>query len=697
MLKKFLSSVLCIFIAFQAVPVCGSEDVFEEDISSSGKAYGEDNAASEGDVSELITYTKKLLGIGSNYDEFDYTYTINENTGLTSYTFSWNDTTDSTSVDAAINSDKYIYRYVKYNTGVSGLGTLTEEEARTSAESFLKLVVPEEYIENVKYEKTENRNSSAAYRFTYRYVVNGIPLNGGDCTVNISKINGEVIYYYAPSEAPFYYDYSKAENIISAEDAHNIYRDFCEPVFEYRDYYDSEEKMYKAFPAYYLTDISSYMIDAFTGECIENEYYDSFEAASGSSNSYYADLTAETVEEEDSYKLTEAETASIEDKEGLLTPEEALAYAEKGIYIADKTNLRSTLRKESDEYIWSLRIENENTNVSFNINASTGEVLFYSNRSGIYRSETVPDYEAMLKAAEKTALAFSGDRFNDTELEYEEISYDDYDINGYRSYSFKYVRKVNGIKYRDNYLLISFDAAGVIDEYDCRWFENAEFPDIDGAIGTAAAYAKLFNISEPKLEYIKTDSGVSLVYMFDYGSVCLDKEGNRIDPYKGTPYKEEEAFPGYTDIDGSKYEDIIKLLYNNGYYIEREEFKPDEPISPEDFAAFFRFYGKETEKGFCIYGYNNAPDKYYGDTLTRYETAEILAYANVSSSVLNIPDIYTADYYKDEIDREYLPCVAVCYGLGYMTGDENNCFNGNDILTNGEAAVILYNTLTSKN
>ncbi|MCD8089125.1 MAG: PepSY domain-containing protein [Clostridiales bacterium] len=695
MMKRVVSGIMCGFIALQGVSVPAAEaaydgaEVFEENPSEdtvSDSVTGVKAAASDGEVSDLITCTKELFGIGSGYDEFDYTYTLDDKSGLTQYGFNWKNTRSGETVYVIIDSNKYICNYEKGETGYSGLGTVTAEEARAAADSFLSLVVPEEYIDNVVYEPG---NRSDKYYNVYRYSPNGIPYDDGRISLRVSKYTGRVISYDAPYDCPFAIDYPVPESIISAETAHSLYNDCCALAFEYRDYYDYQKKGYKLFPAYFISYYTAYMLDAFTGESMETEYDDKWAIGGSASSREDAVFEEETAEDSD-YSLTEAEIASIANKADILTAEEALAIVEREVPIPDKTNITSELEKQGGEYYWDIDVKSGDHYVYMYINAGTGEVLRYWDDNEVYKSEIVPDYETMLETAEKVGEAFSSEKFENTEPEYQEFAYESGNVYGYE---FNFVRTLNGIKYRENFINTGFNAAGKFDYYYTFWHDDIiELPGVEDAIGFEAAYDRFFEIAPPVLTYIKTDEGVRLVYIFGYDEVCLDKYGDRIGPFDGLPYTEKEEFSGYTDIEGSRCETVIIQLYNNGYYIEREEFKPDEPISPADFAAFFKLKGKETEQG---YVFDRIADKYYGDTLTRYEAAEILASLKVDAKILSSGEIYSSRYYKDEIDYDYLPCVAVCYILGYMKGDNSGCFNGDSVVTNGEAAVILYNYLTS--
>ncbi|MCD8158896.1 MAG: PepSY domain-containing protein [Clostridiales bacterium] len=703
MKKRLLSAVMCGFIALQTVPV-SADDAVSADLAVEGEIADEtsDGSSSSGvsgsdEVSELIVYTKKLFKIGSEYDEFHYSYSKDEDSGETVYNLFWKNTETSSTVRTYIDGNKYIHQYdISDENENSGLGALTSEEAKAAADSFLSLVIPEEYRENVRFNKVKNASAFRSHNVSYQYTVNDIPVEDAYFYVYVSKITGKVIYYAAPLSCPFNYDYPTPENIISAEEAHDNYREYCTFGFEYPGYFDSKEKMYIAFPCFFVRDITSYKVDAFTGESIAYGYEGSFGGSGGASSASY-DLAEETADEkEEDYKLTEAEISAMEEKEELLTSEEALALLEREVQIKDKTNMYSNLWKESTgEYVWLIHIDNDNTDISVYVDASTGEITYYCDANSVLylkKGEEKPslDYDKMLETAERILNTFSVGKADEVKLEYN--AYED-DETGAYSYEFNYIRVVNGIEYRDNYINISFDTYSSFDYYNCTWHKNVNFADTEGAIDIDTGYDKMFETLPPVLTYVNTETGIGLAYVFNYyiDRVYLDKYGNRVN-YKGNPYEEEEDFEGYIDIEGYKYEDIIKLLYNNGYYIDRDEFKPNEPMAIDDFAVFFKIRGTKTERG-CEF--SELEGKYYGENLTRYETAEILA-GLVDKRLLDVPEIFDVSYYKDEIDENYKAAVALCYGLGYMKGDDKDCFNGETLLTNGEAAKILYNYLTNR-
>ncbi len=679
MFKRLLSVLMCTAVVFQSVPLWAGETAEETAAEPSGGA------------SELISYTKKLFSIGSGYDEFDYTYSTEADSGITGYYFNWRDSQNDTNISVSIDSGKYVQRYNKSFSSQKGLGTVTETEAKKAAESFLSLVVPEEYVSNIKFEKISSLNYDSSFSISYRYYVNEIPCDFGSFSIRVSKHTGEVTYYSAPEKCPFEYDYPDSEGVLTAYEAHIKYKEYCEPVFEYLKTYDSETDKYFAFPAYYISDAEAYITDAFTGEVITEEEYADYNSSSGSSASF--DAVAETAEEEDSgYELTEAEISSIKDKEDLITSEEALSALEAEIYIGSRENLYCNLVKYSEDYFWNINMNSSELSLYADINAVSGRptfISFYYYDEEENEAGASADYETMYEYSAKLVNSFTDEEYSQTELEYEESTYE----SDPYPYEFRWIRTYNGIKYRNNRITVLFDKKGRLIRYVYTWDKDCVFSSIDGAIGTDSAYEKIFETREPELTYYKTKDGIKLVYMFYYTSVYLDKDGNRINR-NGTPYTETEAFGGYTDIEGSKYEDIIKLLLNNGYYIEREEFKPNEAITTEDFGSFFKLGYEETEKGFRFY---DVPDKYYSGSLTRYEAAEILAHTKVISAILKpSAGIYGSGYYKDEIAYDYLPSVAICYSLGYMRGDQNDCFNGENTLTNGEAAIILYNYLTAE-
>ncbi len=649
------------------------------------------STAEDSAVSDLILYSKDFFSISDEFDDFDYTYETAE--GETIYTFDWKNTETDQTLSVSINENKYISAYYKSEEDYTGLGTVTREEAKTAAQAFINKTAPAEYVQNIKFSDIYNLSYfyNPTYTIYYTYEINDIPVLDTAFFCNVSKHTGEITSYTAPWESSLALTVPDPEGFISPEEAAVVYKENSDLSLKYYvKYGDDENTVYAA----YRLENYPYGVDAETGEIADEP-----EMALNASRSTSFDLaeTADAEEASGEAKLSAAETASIEDKQGLLTADEALALFEKEVYIADKTNMSSSLSKSYDggKYYWNIYIDNSETDISLKIDAETGSVLYYHNYYAYERalgsSTDTANYDTMLKTAEKLGNAFAGEAFGETELEYAENKSFTGKINGY---SFGYIRTANGTKFPANSIEIDFGADGTLTDYSFSWNEEYSFPSVSDAIGADRAYEIMTEISAPVLCYVPEGTdGAKAVYVFGLNNVYLDKSGTRI-TYNGDIYEEKAEFEGYTDISGSKYEDIINLLCNNGYYLERSEFKPTEPISAEDFFSFFRFYYKKTNDGVSMRFYNN--DKVYSGNLTRYEAAEILAYYKDFGGLLTHPDIFDVSFFKDEIAQEYKAAAAIAYGLGYMTGDENNCFNGSQVLTNEEAAVILYRYLTNQ-
>ncbi|MCD8238806.1 MAG: hypothetical protein LUC92_05690 [Clostridiales bacterium] len=650
------------------------------------------SAAEDSDVSDLILYSKEFFSVGDEFDDFDYTYETAE--GETIYTFDWKNTETDQTLSVSINENKYISAYYKSEEDYKGLGTVTKEEAKDFAQAFINKTAPAEYVQNIKFSNIYNRSYSynPTYTIYYTYEINDIPVLDTDFYCNVSKHTGEITSYTAPQEKALALTVPDPNGFITPEEAAAVYKENSDLSLKYYvKYGDDENTVYAA----YRLENCPYGVDAETGEIADEPEND---LIASRSTSFDLAETADAEEASGEAKLSAAETASIEDKQGLLTADEALALFEKEVYIADKTNMLSSLSKSYDggKYYWNIYIDNSEADISLKIDAETGSILYYYNYYAYERalgsnSTDTADYDTMLKTAERLGNAFAGNVIEKTELEYAENKSFTGKIDGY---SFGYIRTANGVKFPANGIEIDFSADGTLTGYSFSWNEEYSFPSVSDAIGTDRAYEIMTEISAPELCYVPEGTdGAKAVYLFGLNSVYLDKSGIRI-TYNGDIYEEKTEFEGYTDISGSKYEDIINLLYNNGYYLERSEFKPQEPISAEDFFDFFRIGYKETDSGVSMRFYNN--DKVYSGSLTRYEAAEILAYYKDFGGLLTHPDIFDVSCFKDEIAEEYKAAAAIAYGLDYMTGDQNDCFNGSQALTNEEAAVILYRYLINQ-
>ncbi len=700
MRRKLFCSILCAALVMGSVCQAIGAEISPEETAEGTVVSAE--GGSDVKTDEIILYAKELFGIGDEYDEFDYTLRQADNETI--WQLDWRSSADDSSLHIGIDGEKYVRSYNKYKPSKyrEGLGALTRQQAEKKADEFMKLVVPEKYSAGLKLRQEQNGygyDGMMAY-VHYDYYVNDIPCANNAVTIDVSRDTGEVMDFEM-DKSLFMLRYPSVENLISEDKSKQVFRDNTHMALEYMKGTSKEDGGSKIFPAYHISSADNTVaVDAVTGEPFGtgDDYllYNGYDGAGF--GRFEATEDASEAEGGKKVALSEKEIASIEEKKDLISPEEALAAVEKAAHIDDRSGMTSALYSDSDKnYFWDINIFNDNVWISANVDATDGRLRSFYDYNCYYDENGQPsDYDTMAAEAKRLAQEFAGDKLPQTTLEFSEDKPDD-DIVEYST--FTYQRMENGIPCNSNHIVIKFSNDNKLFYYGYEWDENAEFSDVSDAVGEDRAYTALFDITKPRLCYISDEGVARPAYLYEgFNYVYLDKYASRINS-DGEPYKEDPRSYDYTDIKGTKYEDIIRLLKNNGYMVNRNEFKPTEPISTEDFAEFFKMGGYSLLKGNNAaeddgYKFYFIDDKTFGENLTRYEACEILASYKFGQEIGKHPEIFKDELFADVTDEYYKGYVAVCKGFGYINGDQNNVFDGGRLITNEEAAVILYNYLT---
>jgi hypothetical protein len=197
-----------------------------------------------------------------------------------------------------------------------------------------------------------------------------------------------------------------------------------------------------------------------------------------------------------------------------------------------------------------------------------------------------------------------------------------------------------------------------------------------------------------------------LVYALNGGKPHLmDAFTGNVINYDGTAFKESKPII-YKDIEGSFAEEQIKVLAENGIYLEGDEFKPNAVITQKDFFILLSktmpYYGKyETQTDIDnMYAYliregvvlkeEKAPDA----ELTREDGVKFIIRAMKYNKIADLTGIFKENTFKDtnEITKGLEGYVALAYGLKIVKGYDGY-FNPKGGLTRAAAAVMLYNYL----
>lgn len=664
-------------------------------VTSSVSAFAADNDGSS--LEKAILSAKSIITVPTDYSDFSYYYNENteENKSTGSYTLEWSNKNGG-SISINVDNDGNMLGYSKFDSknDSSGLAKISNDDAKGIAEKFLQKSIKLKQGSIKIIDDESSLSQSSDYEFKFGQFVNDIQVSFNTINVSVNKYTGEVTSLTRSENDIKEYRFEAKDSTINKEEAKKAYLDKIGIDLKYYSRYDYKNKKLNVFPAYSIKQDKFQGIDAKTAEVVDI-YSDGTIDRTGFNNSAKA-MTEDSAATNGKGSLTKEEINEIEKTTKLISKENAEKIIRDNFdSLQSKYKVNNVSLEKSDyvdsKYIWNISFENGNGSVD----AKTGEILsfyFYDNneevKNNISYSEAKNKCDSFLKKV-------SGEKY----AKVKNISEEENDESDY--YTFKYVRMVNGYEYTNNYLYISIDkSTGKIINYENNWFTNIIFPSINNVISKDVVFDKISGDIGFGLQYEKIDKDkVSLIYNFNnlQDSYLLDPiTGVRIG-YDGKKYKENNL-PTYTDITGSAYENVIKELINNGYYLEGDKFNPNGYITQENFFKYLyspdmSYYDEDelyemliTNK--IIKSEEKSPDH----ILTNGEVAKyVVRYLNYEPIAKN-SQIFINPF-KDNVSNDCKGYAAICYGLDIIKGDSNGNFNEKGNITNGQTAQVIYNLL----
>lgn len=645
-------------------------------------AFAEENTMSE-EVKDAVVAVRSAVEIDDEYSEFSYE--TEEENGIKLFILRW-ENEDGGSVEVCVKSDGEILWYYNYASDYysSGLSKVTRQQAQETAEAFIKKAAPERaaVVKLRDYSRQESR-----IRLVYTQDINSIPVACDDIQLEISAQSGKVCSFSSSSLIWRDAVNTNTEGIIDEDEAKKAFLDNGGVELVYNCNFDYKEKKAELYPVY---KISQLRIDARRATELSYVYYDNVKRESEMATASYA---ASGAAEDAAYELNESELAEVEKTKDYITRDEAVkALVKKNITdsSASVTSARLVLSSYSNDCLWSLSGED----FSASVNASSGNVeSFFSYNEYAYDSEN----ENKKKLTESQAKDKINGYLKLLGSEYlNEISYGDIEYNEYsNSYSTRYSRKVNGIKTDSNYIEISINAeTGRLIRYNKIWY------------GDITVSGKTVKLSEEQVfDIYKNNSGYGLYYdivgeiddlhcnldlvyesaqgdLGYYSAYYIDPEsGKRVD-YRGQVI-EEGGSNGYTDIEGCEYENEINALYDSGYRLDTDEFRPDDPMSAESFMKLFNKNNTSGDKYLEELGISKS------DILTKMSCAKIIAAVNGLDEIAENSEIF-ADLYSD-VSAENRGYADIAASLGIIEAESGDSFAPDETVTNAMGAHYIYN------
>mgnify|MGYP000064532933 CR=1 FL=1 len=669
----------------------------------------------------------------TTYDRFNVSYNENHDNKKI-WELSWSKTQAPygslyASIDAKTGNILSISLYKGYdpNRKTSPIPKYSEEEARKIAESFAKKLQPEEFAKTKLLSRDmpvypiDRDAYSDSYSFNFTRMENDIPVEGNGIKITVDAHTGEIENYtFTWSWEPL----PSSKNIISIQDAEQIFKDETGLKLIYRRYYDYPTQKDDIKLVYTLERPGSVLIDAVTGKMLDNEYFD-----------LYTRAAAETAQKADA-DFTPVENKQVEITKNCISKEAAINIVKKYISIPDGFKQRSAYLYEGydnpEHKIWNIEwqkssADGEDGFISARVNAITSELLSfdiydYSKHSKEFKQNY--DRSAALKKAEEFLKKHQPERFANVMLE--EIKERIESPEKVQKHSFNYIRLVNGIPYTANGFNITVDAeTGKITNYHMNWHEK-NFPSADGVlekadaearflsdIGLELVYASLYNSKEETYDY-------KLVYKVKPAkSYTFDAFDFQPLDYNGKPIKEETK-TDFTDIKGHWAEKDIQLLVDLGIIKSEESlFRPDVAITEGEFIKLLMVakghrisddrpivpiiraeshvksdddISKYIEEAIKL-GWVKDNEVSAKSSLSREKAAAFVIRAMGYEKVASIPEIYK-DTVKDSasVKLEYKGHTAIAMGLKILSATNGNFYPKNSV-SRAQAATILVRML----
>jgi len=680
-MKRFAAVFLSAFFSIS----CSSFSFAEEqeaafvDTASDVKL---DEAAIPEKLEKAILAVKSKIDIPKEYSEFDYT--IDTDYAAERYTLKWSKKNSDSEkyvspimITTDINGNiYYYYHYMDDEKDNSLENKKSREECLNAAQDFLKKVLPDNYSEF----KHKDGNVGSTY-FTFMQYKGNIPVRSNVIsievdgqTLNINEYNFQNIHYMSKN-------FKSSEGIIEEKAAEDKFVQEVDFKPEYVLDFDYKTKEKKTFLAYNPERISSKSIDAESGNLFKrNDYISVYrdEATADSGGGYSKS------EKENS--LSKEELAEVDKSKNLISKEEADSEIRKLVpnMLKDTAVESANLTKntiDSDKYIWSIQYSDGYAN----IDAKTKEIYdFYFRGNDIDEEITdtyIPDAEKREKA-EQFIKKIAPQKFEAVEFSEEDS----------RTNSLKFVRKVNGFDFPENIISVDFGKDDNIVAYYSSWYDSLKFDEPGQIIDGKQAFEKLKESTGFGLVYEMTgdydDNNKSIVLAYSlidtdnkapYISAATGEEIN----YDGSAYKREfNPSQGYPDISGHWCEKYVKTLLNNGIYVKRENFLPDENITKAELLDYYGEYRfkEEIRKAF----------KDNSDFISRKEMAAVIVKMIGYDRLSSRGDVFKNPFGDvSETDGDF-GAMVICAALDIISADENGNFNPDRQVTNAEAAKIIY-------
>ena len=684
-MKKIISLLLMVVMIVASLPTFASEEQSQE-------------------MKDVLIKVKDKIHIPDELSEFEGN--VSDYDDKITYRFEWHTPEYEKSIYVISDNKGRILSYDNnsYKTGNKKISNATKQQIVDCSYEFLKKTVPECFANDndllVFDENSYSANGSLVYNLEFKRCVNGIPVKDNYSSVNVAVIDDNIyirnINVNMDYDATFDIPSKDIDNY--AQEYKNLYP--LELVYrnQYNNFAKANEPKYQPKLIYRVKDNNIGYMDSATGQVVLEDEKDTY----FSKGEIFEDTSDSMNSAMGSGSLTPQELKELENIEGLLSVEDIEKTVKKlpDIKITNEyTPERSRLYKDVyGRYFcdFDLSFENEDDYDYFSVraDAKTGEIYHLSSSLGIYESDkelTQAETENAQNTINKFAKLISEDKFATVQKTNTSAS------GG--NYTQDYVRMVNGVKYINNTISITYNTVNnVITRYNCN-FIDAQFDDPKNAISPNMAY-KIVEEYSPVVPLLVKSGGV-------YKKVfTLQKTAVSVDAISGEMLnKQSEYNYNYSDISGHWVEDMAVKLAENQIGIKGDKLNPEAQIKQSELLYLLssaingKFYVDltldELYEELIHYGIISEEEK-DPDALVKREDAfvYVVRFAGYEK-IAKLDNIFKVSYADgDKVSKGKIGYAAILSGLGVICGDGGNLYPQSNI-TRAEALSMVYKYLLS--
>ncbi len=660
------------------------------------------DSATSADIEKVLIVVKTKITVPAELTEFS-SY-VRERNEKTYYNLEWANEDYSKTMSVSCDGEGRITSYSNYTNDTSGkkISSFTRDEIVSFASSFVSKALPETIRgeDDVLVYDDSSYDARGNMRYSMRFDrrKETVKVKDSYADVTVCEVDGELFI----RNMSVSYDYDT--EFMSTADTVSDYKEKYKAAFPAELIYRNEYNYYapKGMPktkpvlVYRIKDDSIGYIDAETGEVIaedavENELFKAEEAR----------MTADSAGGSGSSKeiLTQQEIEEIGKIEGLLSVADIEKTIKKLPYVefaGDMVLTSHDLSKYDEDYTYSLYYSNNSDEdyryIRVSADAKTGKII------SLYKNSEYSEKElsrTQIESAEKKITEFLNVVAQDDIKECDGLESD-----VYRNKASKhYVRIVNGVKYIDNGINVSFNAeANSVESFNLN-FTKAEFENPKNAIGEEDAYGKILEYAPLIPLYIRAGETYKRVFTLD----CYNMQIDAVTGEAMEGYLNESKNYAYKDTEGHWVEEAAEKLAEIQVGFDGDMLNPEQIVTQSEFLKFvasgiyskhYAEYSDEDLYRLLISdGILTEEEKIPQSPVTREQAfVYIIRFAKIEK-VAELSNIYKVSYADGNLLSDgKLGYAAILSGLGVICGD-GGYLRPADTLTRAEAVIMLYRYL----